>query len=165
MQRCQFRFPRRDAGGLPRSLSPLGYVCIGILLFAAHANAEKAPSSQKQLESIATHIVVGKVQAIYTRTEREGNYEYVRKVAEVKITLTGQGNAGEFEGKLDGGTAFKTTGVLAEKVLEDLQAHGTGHGEAEAAAAGGPEDGGFSSTGRGGTRSRGRSQGRSVGRI
>ena len=56
-----------------------------ILLLTCPALAEKAPSSQKQLESIATHIVVGKVQAIYTRTEREGNYEYVRKVAEVKL--------------------------------------------------------------------------------
>ena len=56
-----------------------------VLLLACPAPAEKVPSSQKQLESTATHIVVGKVQAIYTRTEREGNYEYVRKVAEVKI--------------------------------------------------------------------------------
>ncbi len=56
-----------------------------LLLLACPAPAEKAPYSTEQLESTATHIVVGKVQAIYTRTEREGNYEYVRKVAEVKI--------------------------------------------------------------------------------
>ena len=56
-----------------------------VLLLACPAPAEKAPYSTEQLESTATHIVVGKVQAIYTRTEREGNYEYVRKVAEVKI--------------------------------------------------------------------------------
>ena len=56
-----------------------------LLLLACPAPAEKAPYSTEQLESTATHIVVGKVQAIYTCTEREGNYEYVRKVAEVKI--------------------------------------------------------------------------------
>ena len=47
--------------------------------------AEKRPYSKKELEETATHIVVGKVQAIYSRTVREGNYEYVHKVAEVKI--------------------------------------------------------------------------------
>ncbi len=50
-----------------------------------------APSSKKQLEQVATHVVVGKVQAIYSRTEREGNYEYVRKVAEVKIDKVEKG--------------------------------------------------------------------------
>ena len=75
----------------------LRYVAlILLLLFAAHGDAEKAPYSTKQLQGIATHIVVGKVQAIYTRTERKGNYEYVRKVAEVKIAKVekGEGPAG-----------------------------------------------------------------------
>jgi len=70
----------------------LRYVAlILLLLFAAHGDAEKAPYSRKQLESTATHIVVGKVQAIYSRTEREGNYEYVRKVAEVKMDKVEKG--------------------------------------------------------------------------
>ena len=52
----------------------------------------KAPSSKQQLETIATHIVVGKVQAVYSYKEREGiplvsGYEYDHKVAEVKICL------------------------------------------------------------------------------
>ena len=34
------------------------------------SQAAKAPSSKQQLESIATHIVVGKVQAIYSYMER-----------------------------------------------------------------------------------------------
>ena len=46
----------------------------------------KAPSSKQQLDSIATHIVVGKVQAVYSYKEREGvplvsGYEYDQKVA------------------------------------------------------------------------------------
>ncbi len=55
------------------------------LLLTSPALAEKAPYSTEQLRRTATHVVVGKVQAIYTRKEREGNYEYVRKVAEVRI--------------------------------------------------------------------------------
>lgn len=62
-----------------------------LLLAASTASAEKAPYSSKKLVEIATHIVDGKVQAIYTQTEREGNYEYVRKVAEVKIEKLAKG--------------------------------------------------------------------------
>ena len=57
--------------------------------FAPLLHAAKAPSSKQQLESIATHIVVGKVQAVYSYTKREGiplisGYEYDHKVAEEK---------------------------------------------------------------------------------
>ncbi len=59
------------------------------LLFLPSAWGEKAPYSDKQLEKTATHIVVGKVQAVYSHKERDGlpgfAYEYDRKVAEVKI--------------------------------------------------------------------------------
>jgi hypothetical protein len=58
--------------------------CFAPLLYAA-----KAPSSKQQLETIATHIVVGKVQAVYSYKKREGislvsGYEYDHKIAEVK---------------------------------------------------------------------------------
>ena len=56
-----------------------------LFVLAANTHAEKAPYSKKKLEEVATHIVVGKVQAIYSHTERDGDYEYVRKAAEVKI--------------------------------------------------------------------------------
>ena len=41
----------------------------------------KAPSSKKELETLATHNVVGKVQAVYSYKDREGirlvsGYEY-----------------------------------------------------------------------------------------
>ena len=60
----------------------------------------RAPSSKQQLETIATHIVVGKVQAVYSYKEREGiplvsGYEYDHKVAEVKIEKVEKGNISE----------------------------------------------------------------------
>ena len=56
------------------------------------ARAEKAPLSKKQLEKTATHIVVGKVKAIYSRLEREGWYEYKRYVAEVDVSKHEKGD-------------------------------------------------------------------------
>ena len=60
----------------------------------------KAPSSKQELETIATHIVVGKVQAVDSYKEREGiplvsGYEYDHKVAEVKIEKVEKGNISE----------------------------------------------------------------------
>ena len=60
----------------------------------------KAPSSKQELETIATHIVVGKVQAVYSYMEREGiplvsGYEYDHKVAEVKIEKVEKGKISE----------------------------------------------------------------------
>jgi hypothetical protein len=61
------------------------------LVFLPSIWAAKAPSSKEQLEKTATHIVVGKVQAIYSYKAREGRYEYDRKVAEVKIDKVEKG--------------------------------------------------------------------------
>lgn len=47
--------------------------------------AEKAPLSKEQLQSTATHVVVGKVQAIYSRKELRRSYQYTHYVAEVKV--------------------------------------------------------------------------------
>jgi len=60
----------------------------------------KAPSSKQQLETIATHIVVGKVQAVYSYKKQEGiplvsGYEYDHKVAEVKIEKVEKGKISE----------------------------------------------------------------------
>ena len=57
----------------------------------------KAPSSKQQLESIATHIIVGKVQSVYSYKERAGiplvnGYEYDNKIADVKIYKVEKGN-------------------------------------------------------------------------
>ena len=66
------------------------------LVFLPSIWAAKAPSSKEQLEKIATHVVVGKVQAIYSYKECEGipvlsGYEYDQKVAEVKIEKVEKG--------------------------------------------------------------------------
>jgi len=45
-------------------------------------------------------------------------------VKEVEVQLTGQGNAGEFTGKLVDDKAFHTTGILSEQVMESLQTKG-----------------------------------------
>ena len=71
-----------------------------IFCFASLLHAAKAPSSKQQLETIATHIVVGKVQAVYSHKEREGiplvsGYEYDHKVAEVKIEKVEKGKISE----------------------------------------------------------------------
>ena len=60
----------------------------------------KAPSSKKELETLATHILVGKVQAVYSYKDREGirlvsGYEYDHKVAEVKVEKVEKGKISE----------------------------------------------------------------------
>jgi hypothetical protein len=60
----------------------------------------KAPSSKQQLESIATHIIVGKVQSVYSYKERAGiplvnGYEYDNKIADVKIDKVEKGKISE----------------------------------------------------------------------
>ena len=67
-------------------------VTFATLRFSA-AYAEKAPLSKKQLEKTATHIIVGKVSAIYSRIEGKGNYEYKHYVAEVKVSKHEKGDA------------------------------------------------------------------------
>ena len=71
-----------------------------IFCFAPLLNAVKAPSSKQQLVTIATHIVVGKVQAVYSYKKREGisllsGYEYDHKIAEVKIDKVEKGKISE----------------------------------------------------------------------
>ena len=68
--------------------------------FVSLSQAAKAPSSKQQLETIATHVVVGKVQALYSLKEREGaplvsGYEYDHKVAEVKVEKVEKGKISE----------------------------------------------------------------------
>ena len=59
-------------------------------LFEIDLRGAKAPSSKEALEKIATHVIVGKVQAVYSYKEREviplvNGYEYEQKVTEVKL--------------------------------------------------------------------------------
>ncbi len=63
------------------------FLCAGALLlhFEEAAFVEKAPYSKEKLQSVATDIVVGKVQKIYTTTEQKGKYHYTRYLAEVAV--------------------------------------------------------------------------------
>ena len=71
-----------------------------LLYFPLVCTGAKAPSSVEKLQQVATHIVVGKVQAIYSYKEREGiplvsGYEYEHKIAEVKIDKVEKGKLSE----------------------------------------------------------------------
>ena len=79
----------------PTRITALLCACLFYLISSHFAQATKVPYSKEQLEQIATDIIVGKVQAIYSRTERDGKYEYVRKVAEVKIEKIEKGKTAD----------------------------------------------------------------------
>ena len=62
------------------------------LALAGSAWAEKAPLSPEELRKTATHVVVGQVTAVYTRTETSGDWKYTRYVAEVRVAETEKGD-------------------------------------------------------------------------
>jgi hypothetical protein len=83
-----------------RSAGLLG-ACVLIVLAgdACPVRAEKELSSPAELQKIATHIIVGKVRAVYTRKENSGNWGYIRYVAEVQV-LKGEKGEGVKKGDL-----------------------------------------------------------------
>ena len=61
-------------------------VCVlAAAALAVPARAEKAPLSPEELRKTATHVVTGRVAAIYERTETAGDWRYTRYVAEVRV--------------------------------------------------------------------------------
>lgn len=56
-----------------------------VIVTSCWAFAEKVPMTKEQLQTTATHVVVGKVQAIYSRKELNRSYQYTHYVAEVKV--------------------------------------------------------------------------------
>ena len=83
-----------------KNIQPIPGLVLLSLFALSSASGAKAPSSKEQLEKIATHVVVGKVRAIYSYKEREGipvlsGYEYDRKVAAVKIEKIEKGKIAE----------------------------------------------------------------------
>jgi hypothetical protein len=52
---------------------------------APAAFAEKANLSPQRLRDTATHVIRGRVTAVYTRTETDGNWRYTRYVAAVQV--------------------------------------------------------------------------------
>jgi len=63
-----------------------------VLAVVATARAEKAPLSPEDLLKTATHVVVGQVTAIYTRTETAGDWQYTHYVAEVRVAEAEKGD-------------------------------------------------------------------------
>ena len=69
------------------------FVWLGVLGVVALAMAEKPNMTPAALRKTATHVVVGKVTAIYTRVSMEGRWRYTRYVAEVKIHKVEKGDS------------------------------------------------------------------------
>jgi len=102
------------------------YTTIGVgagvvALLALVVRAEKANMSPDALARKATHIVVGKVNAIYTREHREGQWRYTRYVAEVAIEKVEKGDG------LDAGGLVYVRYWHREWNGEDMPATTTGH--------------------------------------
>jgi hypothetical protein len=47
--------------------------------------ADRAPLSPEKLRETATHVITGKVTAVYQRTETTGDWKYTSYVAEVRV--------------------------------------------------------------------------------
>jgi hypothetical protein len=54
--------------------------------------AEKVNMSPEELRETATHVVTGKVAAVYARTAKEGDWEVTRYVAEVRVDKSEKGD-------------------------------------------------------------------------
>jgi hypothetical protein len=77
------------------------WLIAGVLVFlpAGRAEAEKVSMGPDELRATATHVIVGRVQAIYTRQQRSGSYLVTHHAAEVKVTASEKG-AGVKKGDL-----------------------------------------------------------------
>jgi hypothetical protein len=58
----------------------------------APVRAEKVDLGPNQLRDIATHVVVGKIVAVYERKERKGDWNYTHYLAEVKVDKSEKGD-------------------------------------------------------------------------
>ena len=75
---------------MARRIAPLAALC---LAFAAGGlRAEKVNMSKEELLGTATHVIVGKVQAVYTREAQAGSYRYTHFVAEVRVEAAEKGD-------------------------------------------------------------------------
>jgi len=54
-------------------------------VLAGLAHAEKSPLSPDELRETATHVITGRVAAVFERTEVAGDWKYIRFVAEVRV--------------------------------------------------------------------------------
>lgn len=78
---------------LMNRLRVLALAALVVLSGPEDSRAEKEPLSPRELQATATHVVIGKVGAIYSRREQNGNYEYTRYAAEVRVQKAEKGEA------------------------------------------------------------------------
>jgi hypothetical protein len=62
------------------------------LATAVPVRAEKVPLTPEELRATATHVIVGQVTAVYTRTETRRDWKYTHYVAEVRVAETEKGD-------------------------------------------------------------------------
>ncbi len=60
-------------------------VLAAVAALAPALASEKVDMTPEQLSDVATHVVVGRVTAIYQREESQDGYDYTRYLAEVKV--------------------------------------------------------------------------------
>ncbi len=65
---------------------------LSALAVPRYAEAERANASPAQLKKDATHILLGTVKAVYTRTETRGGWKVTRYVAEVEVVQSEKGD-------------------------------------------------------------------------
>jgi hypothetical protein len=73
----------------------LTFALVWVIGLAGVAWAEKVDMTPEEMQKTATHIVVGKAEQIFARTEKAGNYEYTRYVAEVRVDKVEKGDGFE----------------------------------------------------------------------
>ncbi|MGB0596531.1 MAG: hypothetical protein ACPGLY_07580 [Rubripirellula sp.] len=68
------------------------------VVLCPNARGEKVDMSPKELRQTATDVVVGKVVRVYERTEAEGDWNYTRFIAEIRVNAVEKGEAVEPDG-------------------------------------------------------------------
>ncbi len=68
------------------------FAAVAVVALVAPVRAEKVPLSPEELLKTATHVVTGKVLAVYSRTATEGDWKYTRYVAEVRVDECAKGD-------------------------------------------------------------------------
>jgi hypothetical protein len=63
-----------------------------VILAVGPMRAEKVNMSPDDLRRTATHVIVGKVQAVYARQENTGDWAYTHFVAEVRVEKSEKGD-------------------------------------------------------------------------
>jgi hypothetical protein len=64
---------------------------LAIGLMGSKLNTEKPDMSPAELRKTATHVITGKVLAVYERSEIADNWKYTRYVAEIQISTIEKG--------------------------------------------------------------------------